>query len=244
VISKKTLEDSQPALILPPFGGTNLPRQLSTMLDAMQPMIPSDSALHWALPLPAGLADNSPELFGFFTYELRVGHFDMWSTAQGRFGPPLRVAGVQHPAPALPCTVLRNTQGIMVSAPYALPVLDGEPLQPLPPHSSIWVLLYAQAEQIDGADRRNVLLGRKPAPWLRKTFETARSSIAYGEASFGTAEIELALRSLGFVRTAPLSVLAVELLPQDIPPTDPLGADLGGQRILRSSTLTPVPAIC
>jgi hypothetical protein len=213
-------------------------------LDAMQPMIPSDSALHWALPLPAGLDDDSPELFGFFTYELRVGHFDMWSTAQGRFGPPLRVAGVQHPAPALPCTALRNTQGIMVSAPYALPVLDGEPLQPLPPHSEIWVLLYAQAEQIDGADRRNVLLGRKPAPWLRKTFETARASNAYGEASFGTAEIELALRSLGFVRTAPLSVLAVELLPQDIPPTDPLGADLGGQRILRSSALTPVPAIC
>jgi hypothetical protein len=76
---------------------------------------------------------------------------------------------------------------------------------------------------IDGGDRRNVLLGRKPAPWLRKTFETARASNAYGEASFGTAEIELALRSLGFVRTAPLSVLAVELLPQDIPPTDPLG---------------------
>jgi len=97
---------------------------------------------------------------------------------------------------------------------------------------------------IDGGDRRNVLLGRKPAPWLRKTFETARASNAYGEASFGTAEIELALRSLGFVRTAPLSVLAVELLPQDIPPADPLGADLGGQRILRSSTLTPVPAIC
>jgi hypothetical protein len=70
------------------------------------------------------------------------------------------------------------------------------------------------------------------------------SVTAYGAASFGTAEIELALRSLGFVRTASLNVLAVELLPQDIPPTDPLGADLGGQRILRSSTLTPVPAIC
>ena len=213
-------------------------------LDAMQPMIQSDSPLHWSLPLPPGLDATSPELFGFFTYELRVGHFDLWSTAQGRFGPPLRVAGVQHPPPPLPCIVLRNTQGILVSAPYALPVLDGQPLQPLPPRSQMTVLLYAQAEQIDGADRRNVLLGRKPAQWPRQTFENARASNAYGEASFGTAEIELALRALGFARTAPLSVLAVELLPQDVAPADPLGADLGGQRFLRSSALTPVPVLC
>ncbi len=213
-------------------------------IDAMQPMIASDSPLHWALPLPAGLEDTSPELFGFFTYELRVGHDGMWSTAQGRFGPPLRVAGVQHPSPPLSCTVLRNTQGIMVSAPFALPVLDGQPMQPTPPHSQMWVLLYAQAEQVDGADKRNVLLGRKPARWPRQTLERARASNAYGEASFETAEIELALRALGFARTAPLSVMAVELLPQDVAPDDPLGADLGGQRILRNSALTPVPAIC
>jgi hypothetical protein len=211
---------------------------------ALQPMIPSDSPLHWRLPLPAGLDAASPELFGFFTYELRVGHFDMWSTAQGRFGPPLRVAGVQHPPPVLPCTVLRNTNGIRVSAPFALSVLDGQPAQPEPPFSQIWVLLYAQAEQIDGADKRNVLLGRKPAPWPRRTFERARASDAYGEASFGTTEVELALRSLGFARTAPLSVLAVEMLPQDEIPADPLGANLGGQRILRTSALTPVPTIC
>jgi hypothetical protein len=213
-------------------------------IDAMQPMIASDSPVHWALPLPPGFDENAPELFGFFTYELRVGHDRMWSTAQGRFGPPLQVTGVQHAPPPLPCIVLRDTQGILVSAPYALPVLDGRPMQTLPPRSQMWVLLYAQAEQIDGADRRNVLLGRKSAPWPRKTFELARASSAYGEASFGTAEVELALRALGFVRTAPLSVLAVELLPQDVTPPDPLGADLGGQRILRTSALTPVPAIC
>ena len=213
-------------------------------VDAMQPMIASDSPLHWALPLPPGADESSPELFGFFTYEIRVGHFDMWSTAQGRFGPPLRVAGVQHPPPPMSCTVLRNTQGIMVSAPFALPVLDGQPMQPVPPRSKIWVMLYVQAEQIDGADKRNVLLGRKPAPWSRKTFEQARASNAYGEASFGRFEVELALEALGFALTAPLSVLAVELLPQDLTPPDPLGADLGGQRILRTSALTPVPAIC
>jgi hypothetical protein len=210
----------------------------------MQPMIASDSPLHWALPLPPGLDENAPDLFGFFTYELRVGHYDMWSTAQGRFGPPLRVAGVQHPPPPLPCTVLRNTQGIMVSAPFALPVLDGQPIQPLPPHSKIWVLLYAQAEQIDGADKRNVLLGRKSAPWSRRTFEKSRASNAYGDASFADAEVQLSLRALGFAETAPLSVLAIELLPQDLPLSDPLGADLGGQRILRTSALTPVPVIC
>jgi hypothetical protein len=107
-------------------------------IDAMQPMIASDSQIHWALPLPPGLDENAPELFGFYTYELRVGHYDMWSTAQGRFGAPLRVAGIQHPPPPPPCTVLRNTQGIMVSAPFALPVLDDKPVQPLPPLSQIW----------------------------------------------------------------------------------------------------------
>ena len=195
-------------------------------IDAMQMLAASDSPVHWMLPLPPGLVEDSPELFGFFSYELRVGHNDMWSTAQGRFGPPLSVAGVQHPPPPLPCTVLRNAAGILVSAPYALPVLDGQPLQPLPPRSQMWVLLYVQAEQVDGADRRNVLLGRKPAPWPRHTFDNTHTSNAYGEASFSVAEVELSLDALGFAPTAPLSALAIELLPQEIPDADPLGADL------------------
>jgi hypothetical protein len=99
----------------------------------------------------------------------------------------------------------------MVSAPFALSVLDGQPLQPVPPRSRLRVLLYAQAQLIDGADRRNVLLGRKPALWQRRTFETGRASYAYGDASFSA---------------------------------HPLGADLGTQRILRTSALTPVPPIC
>src|SRR5207302_1830652 len=119
-------------------------------------------------PLPPGVDETAPELFGFFTYELRVGHAQGWSTAQGRYGTPLRVTGVQHPAPTLTCAVTRNSRGITASAPYSLPVLDGRAVQPQPPHSEVWVLLYAQAEQIDGTDRRNVLLGGKPAPWSRK----------------------------------------------------------------------------
>ena len=96
----------------------------------------------------------------------------------------------------------------------------------------MWALLYAQAEQLDGTDRRNVLLGRKRAPWPREDFKLARASNAYGEASFTDGEFELSLKALGFAWTAPLSVLAVELLPQDTPAGDPLGADLGGQRNL------------
>jgi hypothetical protein len=213
-------------------------------LDAMQELIESDSPIHFMLPLPPGMDENAPELFGFFTYELRVGHRDVWSTAQGRFGPPLRVTGVQHPAPPLSCAVLRNSTGIVVSAPYALPVLDGRAVQPLPPFSQIWVLLYAQAEQIDAGDRRNVLLSRKPAPWSRQTFEQVGASHAAGTATFSDAEVRLALEALAFHDGAPLSVLAVELLPNGLPVNDPLGADLGTQRLLRTSPLTPVPAIC
>ncbi|GMQ27735.1 hypothetical protein [Algoriphagus confluentis] len=44
-------------------------------IDAMQMMIKStDSNRHYLLPLPPGLHSESPEMFGFFTYEFRVGH--------------------------------------------------------------------------------------------------------------------------------------------------------------------------
>ena len=56
------------------------------------------------------MSEASLELFGMFAYEIRVGHQKRWSTAQARFGPPLRVAGVQHPAPppSLPSGTLRG----------------------------------------------------------------------------------------------------------------------------------------
>jgi hypothetical protein len=44
-------------------------------IGAMQQMIPADdSERHFIVPLPPGLHPESPELFGFFTYEFRVGH--------------------------------------------------------------------------------------------------------------------------------------------------------------------------
>jgi hypothetical protein len=41
-----------------------------------------------------------------------------------------------------------------------------------------------------------------------------------------------------------LSVLAVELLPEVNRAPDPLGADLGSTRMLRTSRLVPVPPVC
>src|SRR5690606_8916601 len=44
-------------------------------IDAMQMMVKStDSDRHYLLPIPPGMHPESPEMFGFFTYEFRVGH--------------------------------------------------------------------------------------------------------------------------------------------------------------------------
>lgn len=215
-------------------------------LDAMHRLIPSDSPLHFMLPLPDGLPVDAPELFGFFVYELRVGHAIGWSTAQGRFGPALRVAGVQHPAPPLLCQVNSVQDAVSVSAPYATPVFAGRNLLPRPPRSEIWVLLYAQVMQADGASRRNVLLDRRPAPEPERlaAFETGSGLRGIGLATWNRATIDSLLASLALPANAPLSVLAVELLPELSPPPDPLHSNLGETRILRTSPLTPVPAIC
>jgi hypothetical protein len=212
-------------------------------LSAMQKLIPSDSPLHWALPLPPGISAASPELFGFYTYELRVGHATAWSTAQGRFGPPLRVTGLQHPPPQLICSAKRNTTGISVSAPFATPVRDKVSVSSGLPRTKLVILLYAQAVQIDGTDSRNVLI-------MSQAANADERRIALGSnAKFGDCELPFSvimpqLTALGFGPKAPLSVLAVELLPQGGFVQEPLQADLGNQRILRTSSLIPVPQMC
>jgi len=130
-------------------------------LDAMQQMEKSTDPdrYFYLLPLPAGLHHESAELFGMFTYEFRYGHTDkIWSTAQGRFGRALRLAGLQHPAPTLSCMVNRNEKFVSVNAPFAISVLNGKNVTANPPHTSIWALLYAQVKQADGLDYRNILL--------------------------------------------------------------------------------------
>src|SRR5262249_55058875 len=95
----------------------------------------------------------------FFTYELRVGHTGkIWSTAQGRFGHPFRLAGVQHPAPPLTCTANRTPDGIFVAAQHAVAVFNGRNVTSHPPKTEIWAMLYAQVRQADASQNRNFLL--------------------------------------------------------------------------------------
>ncbi len=215
-------------------------------LGAMQALLPTDSPRHFVLPLPPGLTDDSAELFGFFTYELRVGHREGWSTAQGRFGRPLRVTGVQHPAPPLACQVMRTRRSIEITAPFADPILDGQSVRPLPPVTQLWALLYAQVVQADAADHRNVLLDARQAVFRprRDDLQRRRAIAESGTAAWSNAEVADLCRLLGLGSDAPLSCLVVETLPGDQPVPDPVGAGLGYERFLRTSPLTPIPAMC
>jgi hypothetical protein len=213
-------------------------------LNAMQLLIPTTSPRHFVLPLPPGLEETSLDLLGFYAYEVRLGHLVGWSTARARFGPALRVAGVQHPAPPLSCEAFRTPTAVLASAPYATPVFDGRSLLPASPATTMWIVLYAQVTQADGADHRNILLSRKPAPIRQKHDVRLGALSPRGDAQWGQGEIELALASLGLPESSPLSVLAVEMLPELNRAPDPLGTDLGSTRILRSSRLVPVPPVC
>lgn len=147
-------------------------------LNAMQPMVKSTTSdLHYLLPLPPGLHSNSDELFGFFTYEFRVGHYErppenegdapekVWTTAQGRFGRRLKSHGIQHPAPALTCMPNRDKYKLWVTAPYAVSVHNGKNVTADPPRTELWALLYAQVKQADNQDYRNILLDDRPLDW-------------------------------------------------------------------------------
>jgi hypothetical protein len=142
-------------------------------LNAMQPMERSTTSdRHYLLPLPPGLHANADEMFGFFTYEFRIGHFrrpdtgDMvWSTAQGRYGRRLRATGIQHPAPALTCMANRDDDKLWVTAPYAVAVHAGKNVTADPPRTELWALLYAQVRQADNLDFRNILLDDRQLDW-------------------------------------------------------------------------------
>ncbi len=238
---------SEPPLPLPPEPIRSIvPSQPTDRsgLDAMQPLIASDSPRHFYLPLPPGLGPDSLELFGFFVYELRIGHAEGWSTARTRFGPPLRVTGIQHPAPFLHCEASRRRSEIAASAAYAIPVADGRNLMPRPPKTEIWGLLYAQSMRVDGEDRRNVLISRKRARPAEQATDVREMLETVATAIWRQQEIDPLLKALALPRGAPLSVLAVELAPELDRIPDPLGADLGRVRILRTSPLVPVPEVC
>jgi hypothetical protein len=216
-------------------------------LDAMTVLVPAaDSNIHFLLPLPPGIDPTDPELFGFYTYELRIGHAGdphdhrWWSTAQGRFGRPLRVNGVQHPAPAMVCQAgrfrdpsnpdkSRIATYILATSTYATPVLDGQPLvRPTEfPKPTIYFFLYAQVVQADGASNRNVLLFQREGQFFsRDRFDNqsvqGRIGASFLSSSqrdrpsfvvFTEAEVERQLVLLGLSIDLPLSLLSVEFLP-------------------------------
>lgn len=194
------------------------------------------SPVHYLLPLPPGLHEESGELFGFFTYELRVGHSDrIWSTAQGRFGHPTRVNGVQHPAPPLKCLVDRTPTGISVTAQHAVALFDGRNVTSKPPKTEIWCMLYAQARQADGEQNRNILLSEIElqiketakvdvtsflADRFKQTLIVANSlKVNIDEPATtvgGWTETEVAqlLKNFNLAADTSVSVLAVEMMPR------------------------------
>jgi hypothetical protein len=211
-------------------------------LDAMTQLVraltpPGQAPRHFLLPLPSGVADDDPQLFGFWTYELRFGHAGQglvnWSTAQARYGRPLRVTGVQHPAPQLNVMLSRTSTGIQAVAPFATPVLNGKKTFTFfQPYTKLWALLYAQVTQADGASQRNVLLLTErldplPGQLVDANGQTGPSVTrdVYGsglfsqkdDPKFGKTGIETVLNALLLPLNSPLSVLAVELLPSNGP---------------------------
>jgi hypothetical protein len=208
-------------------------------LSAMQPLVPTNSPLHFLLPLPPGMSPDSPELFGMLTYEFRVGHREGWSTAHGRFGAPLVATGIQHPLPYLTCSATASAEDIRVVSGYAFAFGPGEDLRPPEPATQLWVVVYAQVKQLDGAEWRNILLGRQ-----RAVRTPGRSSGAYGAVQWTRADLGRNLEALGLHRESPLSVIAIELMPETDTFQDPLAGNLGNVRILRASPLTPVPQVC
>jgi hypothetical protein len=195
-------------------------------MTAALPVPGEEKPRHFLVPLPPGLDPDAPELFGFWTYELRIGHSGIWSTAQARFGRPLEVRGVQHPAPALRCSAFRvrpaeseqppSRPRIVVAAPHATAVYADRSLtdpKQGDPRTRLWVLLYAQVRQADGNAWRNVLLGHTLA--VPRPDTDTRSRDVLGIAELDEESIRKVLAELALPPDAPLSVLTVELLPGD-----------------------------
>ncbi len=244
-------------------------------LATMQKLLPAQgSDRHFLVPLPPGVSGASPELFGFYTYEIRVAHdrgtkaSPFWSTAQGRFGESVVLEGVQHPAPALSCGVTRLAEGVLVTAPYACPFYEGAEVLPNPPNTEIWIVLYAQVHQADGASMRNIELavqrasrGREPGvaglaagPQLTgfsgSSALTAAATVGLPSgpmalAAWSDAQIEALLAEYGLGEKTPVSTLAIELIPEPNSPFhDPLRSELGEVRVLRTSPLVAIEGVC
>jgi hypothetical protein len=272
----------------------------------------NDSSTFYMLPLPPGLHADSDESFGFFSYEIRLGHKEeIWSTAQARYGRPLRVNGVQHPAPALICNVIRRKtpllslslkkikdkvnseirinpskkpvitdqrknlifkNEIIITAPYAAAVLNGQDVSAKPPQTSLWYMLYAQVKQADGKSYRNLLIHSgymSYVPQKRKVTKKGQllmkeEGTRNGIAILQVADVEKRLVEMALPKNISLSVLCVEMFPMENKwqmdrgenreereafiavdePLNPITTGLGNYRIYRTSPLVPVSEVC
>ena len=196
------------------------------------------SPVHYLLPLPPGLHDESPELFGFYVYELRVGHTDrIWCTAQGRFGHP--TASERRAAPGAAAEVPRGSHaGWHSRSPRSTRrrLFSGRNVTSKPPKTEIWCMLYAQVKQADAAQNRNILLAetrgrvcraeasgrrylpgstiRHCRPQLANSLDVTLDAPATGKAQWSADEIQQLLDQFNLSRTTGLSVLAVEMMPR------------------------------
>ncbi len=236
--------------------------------EAMRPLLPSsDSPNRFLVPLPV-IDPAAPELFGLWTYEFRFARVTAamvklgypgpvrWSTAHGRYSRPLRLSGVQHPAPALPVTAewlhgsATQPPVVLATAPFATAVLDGQTVGDGAPRTSMAFALYAQVPQADGSSFRNVYFGHV----VGVSIALASGPLAVGEVT--QAAVTAAMDALELPRSAGLSVVAIEFLPpggaQEASgaapgrqPLDWLNREVFGQgRILRTSNLTPIDGVC
>ncbi len=182
----------------------------------------------YLLPLPTGLHPNSDELFGFFSYEIRVGHKkESWSTAQARYGRPLKINGVQHIAPELVCNTYRMSKSTEnqkikyyeISAAHANAVLNGKDITAFPPNTSLWYLLYTQVMQADGKSFRNILIDAGPMYYhpikthLKNEHYKKESGEKLGTARISSIEIGDRLEMMGLPRSNNLSAIVVEMFP-------------------------------
>ena len=208
-------------------------------LRAMQQIAdPPASPRHFLVALPEGLNEASLELFGFFVYEIRLGHTESrWCTAQGQSAPRCH-RRVQHPAPPLACQAARGNP--CSCGRHTTPVHEGQ--------------AYIDTERRCGACSRacarpippgGVLLQRVElfAPRLGNDPEGAGARVLFAEGLFPIDDVRRDLAQFGLPEDAPLTALAAELFTEPRE-EDPLGADLGNGRLLRVSPLVPVPDAC
>ena len=117
----------------------------------MQRLEPSPtSKRHFLLPLPPNTDPGSPELFSFYTYEIRGGarpRAGEQSALVDRAGAVRRAAGARGratPRTRLDCSVIAEPTGVIRAAPYATPYVGLRRVLPQPPNTEIWIVLYAR----------------------------------------------------------------------------------------------------